>query len=112
MIARDYKEYNRNGMDPDIDIWIKRYDGTTVYKGKLPMAWLDTMEETKTLERAGLFCGNENELLCIFTTSKRTPDRSNEPKTFALVKYVITENGLEEILLGTTYHAIIGDWDW
>ena len=112
VIARDYKEYNRNGMDPDIDIWIKRYDGTTVYKGKLPMAWLDTMEETKTLERAGLVCGNENELLCIFTTSKRTPDRSNEPKTFALVKYAITEDGLEEILLGTTYHAIIGDWDW
>ncbi|MBR6006510.1 MAG: hypothetical protein IK064_02665, partial [Clostridia bacterium] len=112
VIARDYKEYNRNGMDPDIDIWIKRYDGTTVYKGKLPMAWLGTMEETKTLEKAQLVCGNERELLCIFETTKRKQPRSNEPQTFALVKDAITENGLEEILLGTTYHAIIGDWDW
>jgi hypothetical protein len=110
VIARDYKEYNRNGMDPDIDIWIKRYDGTTVYKGKLPMAWLDTMETTKTLERSSLVCGDENELLCIFETRKRTPDRSNEPQTFVFVKYAITENGLEEILLGTTYHEIIYDW--
>ncbi|MBR0156008.1 MAG: hypothetical protein IJM20_00625 [Clostridia bacterium] len=110
VIARNYKEYNRDGMDPDIDIWIKRYDGTTVYKGKLPMAWLDTMETTKTLERSSLVCGDENELLCIFETTKRTPDRSNEPRTYVFVKYAITEDGLEEILLGTTYHEIVNDW--
>ena len=117
VIARNYVPYDRDyyikyGADPDIDIWIKRYDGTTVYKGKLPMAWLETMEETPLLDGASLICGDENELLCVFNAEKRTPDRSNEPQSYVLVKYVITDGEIEEIFLGKTYHAIIGDWNW
>ena len=117
MIARNYVPYDRDyyikyGENPDIDIWIKRYDGSTVYKGKLPMAWLETMEETPTFEGMRLFCGDENVLLCVFYAVKRTPNRSNEPQSYVLVKYDITENGIEEIFLGKTYHAIIGDWNW
>ena len=41
-----------------------------------------------------------------------TPDRSNEPQSYVLVKYVITDGEIEEIFLGKTYHAIIGDWNW
>ena len=110
VIARSYKEYDRNGMDPDIDIWIKRYDGTTVYKGKLPVAWLEEAAETPTFERTHLVCGNDSELFCIFETHKRTPNRSNEPQTYLLVKYVIHEDGLEEVFLAKTYHEIINNW--
>ena len=116
VIARNYEAYDResyikNGDSTDIDIWIKRFDGTTVYKGKLPMSWLEAVPETPTFEGLQLFCGNENELLCIFETCKRTPSRSNEPQSFVLVKYLLTEGGIEEVLLGKTYHAIINDWD-
>ena len=110
VIARNFKEHDRNGMDPDIDIWIKRYDGSTVYKGKLPMAWLENVEKTPTLEGAELVCGDENGLLCIFETTKRNASRSNEPQSYVLVKYVIKDGEIEEVFLGMTYHEIINNW--
>ena len=90
---------------------MKRYDGSTVYKGKLPMAWFDEMKaEGMTLEGTDLVCGNENELFCEFRLRKRNPTRQNEPESLVLIKYAFTENGIEEILLGKNYREIKRNW--
>ncbi|MBO4878698.1 MAG: hypothetical protein J5544_00395 [Clostridia bacterium] len=107
----DREYYRKYGENPDIDIWVKRYDGSTVYKGKLPMAWFDEMKaEGMTLEGTDLVCGNENELFCEFRLRKRNPTRQNEPESLVLIKYAFTENGIEEILLGKNYREIKRNW--
>ena len=110
MIARNHIIYS-GPLDPDIDIWIKRYDGSTVYKGKLPMEWLDEFTaQGMTLERASLVCGNENELFCEFELFKRNKDRVNEPQSFVLIKYELHDGEITEIPLGDVYHEIKQNW--
>ena len=110
VIARSHIVYH-GPLDPDIVIWVKRYDGSTVYKGKLPMAWLGEFTgQGMTLEHASLVCGNENELFCEFELNKRNASRSNEPESRVLIKYVFTEYGIEEIFLGNNYSEIVRNW--
>ncbi|MBO4878689.1 MAG: hypothetical protein J5544_00350 [Clostridia bacterium] len=113
VIARDYREYERD-MDRDIDLWIRRFDGETLYKGKLPMAWIGELEEKYgghvKLEHSMLFCGNENEILAIYETWLPKPlGREYAPTCYVLVRYDITENGLNEVMLCETRHWIIED---
>ncbi|MBO4847647.1 MAG: hypothetical protein J5586_00640 [Clostridia bacterium] len=114
VIARDYREYERD-MGRDIDLWVRRFDGETLYKGKLPMAWIGELEEKYgghiTLERSMLFCGNENELLALYETLLPKPlGREFAPTCYVLVRYDITENGLNEVRLCETRHWIIEDY--
>lgn len=112
VIARNYVPYDRSyyvkyGKETDIDIWIKRFDNTTVYKGKLPMGWLDSIENTPRFEGADLVSADENGMLCVFKMQRRSLEGSTDATSLALVKYVFTEEGgIEEILLGTTYMEI------
>lgn len=110
VIARNHIIYS-GLLDPDIDIWIKRYDGSTVYKGKLPMTWVDAYKEQgMTLEGCRLVCGNENELFCEFELRKRNKDRVNEPQSNVLIKYALKDGDIEEMFLGDVYHEIKQNW--
>ncbi|MBO4879173.1 MAG: hypothetical protein J5544_02835 [Clostridia bacterium] len=98
-IARNYFENLGKGMDPDIDIWIKRYDGTDIFKGKLPMAWLDSLQDAGRLEGIRLCCGDERSLMMIFELNNTRSDGVGISETYALVRYEFIGGKMEEQLL-------------
>ena len=114
VIARDYRGYESD-MDRDIDLWIRKFDGETLYRGKLPMAWIGELEEKYgghvKFNDSLLFCGNEHELLCVYDTLLPKPaGREYAPQCRVLVRYDITDEGLSEVRLCEAREWIIEDY--
>ena len=86
---------NKNGDQMSKMVWIQDFGGETVYKGDLPLDFAQELE-------GGLLAvmsmnGNRNELIAEFEAGSTSGEGA---KTHYLVKYSITENGLEYKLLG------------
>lgn len=88
----------------DYEIWIRRFDGTTLYKGPLPQQWREAIPEPEQAQSGLAFItGDEGSLLALF--SAVWPDSSNESgrtvRAF-LVQYEITSDELVETPLGSS----------
>lgn len=110
VIARNYEEFSRSGMSTDIDLLVKRFDGTVLYKGKLPVGWLSEALQGAVLEYIDKAVGNENELLFQFHLSERNAKHANERQTYIVVKYDLSDGGIRETLLGISHEQAISDW--
>lgn len=94
--------------DPEhYDIWLRNMEGETLYKGKLPMAWMDQMQAGATFYGIDTLTGSGDAIIAEYSVRWRNAKHQNEPKGGCLVRYEITENGLVETVLGTYYEKIV-----
>lgn len=107
-IAENYTEMDSESEDYvrgawkslDKDIWIKDFEGNTIYKGKLPMDWMGTCEEAAEMKEISWFYafGNMDEIWVQFVLDNGN-DHFMRHGNF-LVKYVPVDGGLEATLTG------------
>ena len=96
--------------DPEhYDIWLRDFEGETLYKGKLPMAWMEQIRKGGTFWGIDALTGDGNAIIAEYSVRWRNATHQNEPKGGCLVRYEITENGLVETLLGTYYEKIVNN---
>ncbi|MBO4878697.1 MAG: hypothetical protein J5544_00390 [Clostridia bacterium] len=98
--------YSERIRDTNIDIWVMTYGGETLYKGKLPMDWMDETDPGATFEHINLVCGDEGGFMMQFELHYRNASRSNEPIVHALLKYDFTAQGIDCTLLARNYSKI------
>ncbi|MBO4847651.1 MAG: hypothetical protein J5586_00660 [Clostridia bacterium] len=118
-IARRHIRYDPDNTAPyweaqrstDLDIWIKDFEGNTLYKGKLPVGWTELLDN-------GLFIynwektafGDRNTVYFMLDVGLQAPGHEDYTKEKnILLRYDITENGLEETLLSEITGWPMGD---
>ena len=106
----DPADYSKRSTDTDIDIWVMTYGGETLYKGKLPMDWMDELDPGATFENIDLVFGDENGFVMQFELRYRNRERSDEPVVQALLRYDFTEEGIACTLLARNYSKIVLEW--
>lgn len=101
-IAEQFDEvyWTRIPDDLDFDIWIKRFDGETLYKGKLPLDWAksELIQPGYKIQDVNYAFGDENAIYYDFMLYNKRDREAN-----VLVKYEITEEGLIPTVIGMNY---------
>lgn len=115
-IARNFLEtdpesegYDRKARESaDIDIWIKDFDGNTLYKGKLPVGWTELPEVPNPLRLWSFIAfGDSSTFYMLFSVNSCDNVDMKEAELF--VRYDITESGLEETVIGVAAGGPIND---
>ena len=88
----------------DYEIWIRRFDGTTLYKGPLPQQWREAIPAADDAQSSLAFIeGGEGSLLAMFSAVWPDPSGVTGRTVCAfLVQYEITPDGLVEKPLGSS----------
>ena len=84
-------------------IWIKDYDGNTVYKGLLSTHYKDNLPAEYNEFSAYEFFGASNDRILAVLAEEARGEESIKGIAYFFVEYDITENGLEEKTLVTYY---------
>ena len=109
-IAQGFTGVGRFITEPDIDVWIKRFDGGTVFKGKLPMDWLESEEIAKgfKLYQISYAFGDENVFYYEFVLDPGSDGNRGET---VLVKYEMTADGPVSTIIGTRLFSTFSSGD-
>lgn len=97
-IAHTSPRWDSDDPYQELDYWICRFDGTTVFKGKLPMDWFREYAESTslpgrvTIPGIGMLAGDETGLWFMFSSVWYTSG-NNDPDATFLVRYDFTEDG-------------------
>jgi hypothetical protein len=80
------------------DVWIKDLDGETIYKGKLPMDWMEDCPVARRMKKLwdSHAFGNRNE---IFFEFEMDIDNNSDDEATFVVRYEAKDGGLEATLV-------------
>ena len=83
--------------------WIRRFDGSTLYKGCLSTDWMDGVEEMFTDFSLIFFEGDETGIYLCAEFDWPVLDKMKKANRY-LLRLDFTEDGIEEKLLGSLYY--------
>ena len=92
---------------PFMEAWIRRFDGSDIYKGPLSLDWLDELKAGAEYEGVMCVIADGNDIYCEYSVRWTTPNHQNEPKGTYLVRYTIEDGEIEWKVLGSYYDKIM-----
>ena len=96
-----------------MDVWICRFDGSTVFKGELPMEWYYNCPEFKGIDGNPDFpgwrmaVGDETGIWVMFDVTWWRVPSENLPSAEFLVRFDFTDGGVQTKLYGTFFNMLV-----